>query len=109
QRVTSLAPSPVHPVWLLRLGRHVVFASPFEMTTMAARAAELAIVQAFREHRRLDVTAGPIGLAGDYAGYVTTRPEDHAQHYDGAPTFYGDRQLDVLSRVWTRRATLPHG
>ena len=76
------------------------FASPFEQTTMAARSVERALVATWKARRGTTVTAGPIGLAGDYAGYVTTRPEYHAQHYEGGHTLYGEDQLEVLTRVW---------
>lgn len=97
----SLQPSPEHPVGLLRLGSHLFFASPFEQTTVAARTVEKKIRDRWRSFRGEEVTASPIGLMGDYAGYVTTEPEFHAQHYEGGHTLYGKDQLDVLSNQWT--------
>jgi neutral ceramidase len=100
RRVTSLAPSPDHPMWLVRLGDHVLFASPFEQTTMAARTVEKELVRTWAARRGRAITAGPLGLAGDYAGYVTTPAEYRAQHYEGGHTIYGERQLEVLTRIW---------
>ncbi|NUO52594.1 MAG: hypothetical protein HOV80_27425 [Polyangiaceae bacterium] len=99
--VPSLGPSVCHPLWLLRLGDHVFFASPFEQTTHAARRAENTLIAHWQELRNETVTASPLGLVGDYAGYVTTEAEFDLQHYEGAHTLYGSGQLDVLVRMWS--------
>ncbi len=97
-----LRPSATHPLWLLRLANHVFFVSPFEQTTYAARTAEKQLVAAWARARSETVTASPIGLAGDYAGYVTTPAEYEAQNYEGGHTLYGPGQLDALIAAWTK-------
>lgn len=90
-----LGPSPRHPFWILRFGSHMVFASPFEQTTYAARTAERALRHAGAS------TLSPLGLASDYAGYVTTPKEFALQNYEGGHTLYGTRQLEACIAIWT--------
>jgi neutral ceramidase len=93
-------PSPEHPIWLLRVGSHLFYASPFELTTFAAYTLETRLREHWLRTRGERVTASPIGLVGDYAGYVVTPPEYEYQHYEGAHTLYGANQLDALARAW---------
>jgi neutral ceramidase len=95
-----LGPSPEHPLWLLRIGSHLVFASPFEQTTVAAWRLERALVQRWTEVRGDRVTASPLSLCGDYAGYLTTPREYALQRYEGAHTLYGRHQLETLSELF---------
>lgn len=103
--IPILRPSPEHPIGLLRLGNHVRFASPFEIPTYAAWQSEQAIVGAWRDVRGETITASPMGLVGDYAGYVTTEPEYDLQHYEGGHTIYGRYQLTKLTDAWCRLVT----
>lgn len=101
RRHASLRPSPEHPLWIIRFGSHLVFASPFEQTTFAAWTTARAITNAWRAARGEDVTSSPLGLAGDYAGYVTTSLEYDLQEYEGGHTIYGRDQREALERLWT--------
>jgi hypothetical protein len=96
----SLQPSPEHPIGLLRLADHVFFASPFEQTTYAARTTEKELCARWLEVRGERITASPIGLVGDYAGYLATPREYELQHYEGSHTLYGSRQREVVGRIW---------
>jgi neutral ceramidase len=98
----ALQPSPEHPIGLLRLADHVFFASPFEQTTYAARTTEKELCARWQEIRNERITASPIGLVGDYAGYLATPAEYELQHYEGSHTLYGPKQRDVLGRLWSR-------
>ncbi|MBS2014286.1 MAG: neutral/alkaline non-lysosomal ceramidase N-terminal domain-containing protein [Deltaproteobacteria bacterium] len=100
RRHPSLRPSPEHPLWMLRLGQHVVFASPFEQTTFAAWTTAQSIANAWRLARGEVVTASPLALAGDYAGYLTTSAEYDQQEYEGGHTIYGRDQRQVVERTW---------
>lgn len=96
-RLFGLGPSPEHPLWLVRVGHHVQFMGPFEQTTFAAFTLE----QELRAARGdASLVFSPIGLAGDYAGYLTTAREYQAQHYEGAHTLYGPSQLAALSTAY---------
>jgi neutral ceramidase len=96
----ALQPSPSHPLWLLKLGEHLLFASPFEQTSCAARDLEKAIVERWYQLRGERVSASAIGLVGDYAGYLTSPEEFGCQNYEGAHTLYGSGQLEALRRGW---------
>ncbi|CAN5161719.1 hypothetical protein BH09MYX1_BH09MYX1_07270 [soil metagenome] len=96
----ALKPSPKHPMWLLRLDDHLFFASPFEQTTYAARTVEKALVAKWKKARGGSVTASPVGLVGDYAGYLTTPSEYANQNYEGAHTLYGPTQLETMIGKW---------
>lgn len=95
-----LSPSARHPFWFLQFGTHLVFASPFEQTTYAARTAERVLLDALELAGAGNVTVSPLGLASDYAGYLTTPKEFALQHYEGGHTLYGKRQLDVCIDIW---------
>jgi hypothetical protein len=102
RQLPAFRPSPEHPLWLLRIGANLFFASPFEQTTYAARTTEqrlLSMWHRVRGERLAGVT--PIGLVGDYAGYLTTPREFALQNYEGAHTIYGRHQLEVVGDVWT--------
>ena len=104
-RLLGLNPSPEHPIGLLRLGTHLVFASPFEQTTYAAYGIEQRLIARWQAVRGETVTAGPLGLVGDYAGYMTTAAEYAHQYYEAAHTLYGVNQRDTLARVWASMIT----
>jgi len=91
---SDLAPAPEHPLSLVRLGSHLFFVLPCEVTGFAAA----------RIARRLaDATSGvgiasvsPLAIGNDYAGYLTTEAEYDAQHYEGAHNLFGRRSLAVI-------------
>ena len=90
----GLAPSPWHPVHRLRLGRHLFFSAPGELSAFAAFEVERDLLATLGAGGDIE-SASAIGYAGDYAGYVTTPAEYELQHYEGAHTLYG---RDTLAR-----------
>jgi neutral ceramidase len=100
RKLRLLKPAPEHPMWLMRLGAHLFFASPFEITTYAARTVEKTLRTAWEEVRGETLTVSPVGLVGDYSGYVTTPAEYELQNYEGGHTIYGRGQLDAVERCW---------
>lgn len=77
----------VLPVQILTVGNLALVAVPGEWTTMAGRRLRAAVAA---ELAPLGVDHVVIaGLANAYAGYVTTREEYQAQHYEGASTHFG--------------------
>ena len=100
-RLLGLNPSPEHPIGLLRLGTHLVFASPFEQTTYAAFGIEQRLIARWQAVRGETVTCrSPLGLVGDYAGYMVSAAEYEHQYYEAAHTLYGVNQRDALASVW---------
>jgi neutral ceramidase len=94
----SMRPDPwtqnVLPLQLATIGQLAIIAVPFECTTMAGRRIRAAVRQQLESTGvRHYVIAG---LANDYGGYVTTREEYGAQHYEGASTEFGPWQLDAI-------------
>lgn len=80
----ALAPSDMHPLHALRINDFLFVTVPGEPTTACRWELEAVLA----------ATTGcegvcPIGFAGDYAGYFTTRAEFEKQHYEGAATLYG--------------------
>ncbi len=92
----------VLPLQIARIGQLAIVALPFEITTMAGRrlrdtvAAELGAVGVSHV-----VVAG---LANAYSGYVVTREEYRAQHYEGASTHFGPWTLAALRQEFSRLA-----
>lgn len=88
--------STVEPVQLLRIGNVAIVGVPTETGTMGVR------------HLRESVERilAPLGVekvifsgaANDYAGYVSTREEYAAQHYEGASTEFGPYELSALQQ-----------
>lgn len=74
------------PLQIVVIGQLAIAAVPFEVTTMAGRRLKKSILDALAPRVKHVVIAG---LANDYAGYVTTREEHGAVHYEGASTQFG--------------------
>jgi len=92
----------VLPVQIVRIGDLALVAVPYESTTMAGRR----LLATVREKL---APAGVhhfviAGLANAYSGYVTTREEYAAQHYEGASTHFGPRTLATYRRAFGRLA-----
>lgn len=79
------------PVQLLRIGSLAIVGVPGEPTTMSGRRLE-AVVQERLAGSGVD-TVVVAGLANSYTGYVATREEFAAQHYEGASTEFGPHTL----------------
>jgi neutral ceramidase len=91
---------PVLPLQLLRIGSFVLVALPAEITTMAARRLMSTVADALPDAGHLVVAA----YANAYAGYVTTREEYAAQHYEGASTLFGPYTLNAYQQEFHRLA-----
>jgi neutral ceramidase len=90
----------VLPVQVVRIGSLALVATPFEPTTMAGRR--------LQETVRAELAAAGVehvvvaGLANAYAGYVATREEYAAQHYEGASTHFGPWTLAAYQQEFRR-------
>lgn len=92
----------VLPLQVVRLGSLALVATPFEPTTMAGRRLREA-VQAELAPAGVDRVV-IAGLANAYAGYVATREEYAAQHYEGASTHFGPWTLAGYQQEFRRLA-----
>ncbi len=90
------------PLQIVTLGDLALVAVPFEATTMAGRRL-LGTVRTRLEPAgvRHFVIAG---LANGYSGYVATREEYAAQHYEGASTHFGPWTLAAYQQEFSRLA-----
>ena len=90
------------PIQIITIGKLALLAVPFECTTMAARRLRTC-VQAELSAVGVDhiVIAG---FANAYAGYVTTREEYKAQHYEGASTHFGPFTLNAYQQEFHKLA-----
>jgi len=75
----------VVPVSVARIGQLALAVGPAEYTTMSGRRFRETIRQKLPGVQYVAVA----GYANDYLGYVATREEYEAQHYEGAATLYG--------------------
>ncbi|WP_277453898.1 neutral/alkaline ceramidase [Janibacter sp. DB-40] len=91
------------PVQLLRLGSLAIVGVPGEPTTMSGRRLE-ATVQERLAGSGVD-TVVVAGLANSYTGYVTTREEFAAQHYEGASTEFGPHTLAAYRQEYADLAS----
>lgn len=87
---------------LTRIGRGALVAYPWEATTTAGLRLRDAVERAMPESRPVAL----VGLAHDYAQYLTTPEEYEAQHYEGASTIYGPSSLTVLVAHFVELARL---
>lgn len=92
----------VLPVQVLKIGNLALVGVPFELTTMAGRRLRATVEQVLRPAGVKRVVIA--GLANAYAGYVTTREEYAAQHYEGASTHFGPWTLGALQQQTQRLA-----
>jgi neutral ceramidase len=75
----------VLPIGVARIGQLAIVIGPAEFTTMSGRRFRQAVKTVMPGVEYVAVA----GYAGDYAGYVATREEYEAQHYEGAATLFG--------------------
>jgi neutral ceramidase len=92
----------VLPLQLVRIGSVVLVAVPFELTTMAGRRLRETVREVLAPAGVSDVILA--GLSNAYAGYVTTREEYAAQHYEGASTHFGPWTLAALRQEFASLA-----
>jgi neutral ceramidase len=93
----------VLPVQLLRVGAVAVLGIPGELTTMAGRRLRKSVLDAMSGTGVTHLALGT--YANEYAGYITTREEYSAQHYEGASTLFGPHTLEAHQQVATQLAT----
>ena len=93
----------VLPVQLLRVGAVAVLGIPGELTTMAGRRLRTSVLDAMSATGVTHLALGT--YANEYAGYITTREEYSAQHYEGASTLFGPHTLEAHQQVAAQLAT----
>jgi neutral ceramidase len=90
------------PIQIMTLGKLALLAVPFECTTMAARRLRAIVLD---ELSAIGVEHLVIaGFVNAYAGYVTTREEYKAQHYEGASTHFGPYTLNAYQQEFHKLA-----
>lgn len=98
----------VLPLQILRIGQLALVATPFEPTTMAGRRLRKTVLAELQGTGVERVVVA--GLSNAYAGYVATREEYAAQHYEGASTHFGPWTLAAYQQGFARiAATLRTG
>mmetsp|Transcript_18535 Transcript_18535/g.34339 ORF Transcript_18535/g.34339 Transcript_18535/m.34339 type:complete len:753 (-) Transcript_18535:41-2299(-) len=85
---------PVLPVQLILIGSFGIVAAPFEVATMAGRRIAATVKDAVKDRAMAHVAIAADSNA--YAGYLVTREEYQAQHYEGACTHFGPNQLEAI-------------
>ncbi len=93
----------VLPLQLIRIGTLALAAIPAEITTMAGRRLRSTIAESLAPQDDLQVILA--AYANAYAGYITTREEYDAQHYEGASTHFGPNTLAAYQGEFARLAT----
>jgi neutral ceramidase len=90
------------PLQIITIGKLALLAVPFECTTMAARRLRAIVLDELSAVgvERLAIA----GFANAYAGYVTTREEYKAQHYEGASTHFGPYTLNAYQQEFHKLA-----
>lgn len=93
----------VLPLQLVRIGGVVLAGVPAEFTATAGRR----LKQTLRDALPGALTHVAIAnYANGYSGYVTTREEYGAQHYEGASTLYGEHTLAAYQQQFASLADL---
>lgn len=90
------------PLQILRVGPLALVGVPFELTTMSGRRLRQTVREALSPVGVEHVVIA--GLANSYAGYIATREEYAAQHYEGASTHFGPWTLAALQQEIHRLA-----
>ncbi|WP_348549653.1 neutral/alkaline non-lysosomal ceramidase N-terminal domain-containing protein [Psychrobacter sp. KFRI-CH2-11] len=90
------------PVQLMRIGNIAIVAIPGEPTTMAGRRIRAAVLAQLKDAGVDTVIVN--GLANNYSGYLSTREEFAAQHYEGASTEYGPYQTAAYIQEYSQLA-----
>jgi neutral ceramidase len=75
----------IMPLQIIKIGQLGLIVTPFECTTMTGRRLRKAVKEQLPELEYLVIA----GYANAYSGYVATREEYSAQHYEGASTHFG--------------------
>lgn len=88
----------VLPLQLFRIGPILIAASPFEITTVAARRLRRTLLDAMADEGVRHVVVNP--YANAYAGYLTTYEEYRVQHYEAGYTVFGPFQLAAVRGVF---------
>lgn len=96
----------VVPLQLLRIGSLAVAAVPAEFTATSGRRLKQRLHQAFAG--KLSHVAVS-NYSNGYSGYVATREEYGAQHYEGASTLYGPHTLDAYLQTFAALAVRLQG
>lgn len=102
------------PFQVMRIGEVAIIAIPFETTTMATRKLEAFTAEIMKEDGIKQVILS--SPANAYGGYMGTRAEYAAQHYEGASTEFGPYQfaatkqeISVLADSMRKGSTLGDG
>jgi neutral ceramidase len=102
----STSPYPwtpeVLPLQIVRLGQLALVATPFEPTTMSGRRLRGTVLAELQPAGVQRVVVA--GLSNAYAGYVATREEYSAQHYEGASTHFGPWTLAAYQQGFSALA-----
>ncbi len=93
----------VMPLQLFRVGQIVIAASPFEITTVAARRLRRTLLDALAEEGVRHVVVNP--YANAYGGYLTTYEEYRVQHYEAGYTVFGPFQLAAVRGIFHELAS----
>jgi len=103
----TLKPRPwtpqILPIQILTIGNLAIVAVPAEFTTMAGRRLRQTVLTRLRDDGIDHVVIA--GLSNAYAGYVTTKEEYQAQHYEGASTHFGPWTLAAYQQKFDRLAS----
>ena len=85
------------PLSLVRIGRGLIAAAPFELTTVTGTRIRDRL-ELFLRQRHNEAIDGVImvGLANNYLQYAATADEYNLQHYEGASTLYGPETARFL-------------
>jgi len=89
----------VQPLQIMRIGKLVILAVPFEITTMAGRRLIGTVRRHFSEADGFEVVVA--GCANDFNQYITTREEYSVQHYEGAANHFGPYTLNALQQEFS--------
>ncbi|MDC3987998.1 neutral/alkaline non-lysosomal ceramidase N-terminal domain-containing protein [Polyangium jinanense] len=93
----------VLPLQIARIGSLVLVALPCEPTTVAGERIRRTVAEALAFAGVSRIVIAP--YANGYAGYVTTREEYEAQHYEGASTLFGPWTLAAYQTALADLAT----
>ena len=96
----------VLPMQLVRIGSVGLAGVPAELTATAGRRLKQTVLATFGGVLRHCAVAG---YCNGYSGYVSTREEYGAQHYEGASTLYGEHTLMAYQQVFSAFAAAMGG
>ena len=92
------------PFQIFVLGQFALVSAPGEMTTMAGRRLERAVLEQLRPMGVEQVVIA--GLANAYSGYVTTPEEYDWQRYEGGHTIFGPNTLPAYLDIYTTMSAM---